>query len=209
MTDYVFKNRLAIAAIILSCCIPVQSNADVIGFDELPLAADSFFDGYGADATGDPWFSKSAEFNTGMFTGGWSYSNVDDTTTAGAANQWAAFTGSDFSGSGNYALANSFVPNSAFINLPENMDLQSVQITNSTYAAISMRDGDSFAKKFGGDSGDDPDFFKLTINGFDGLDASGNLLGSVEFYLADYRFADNNLDYIVRRSGNERAQIDN
>jgi hypothetical protein len=57
-----------------------------------------------------------------------------------------------------------------------------------------MRDGDAFAKKFGGESGNDPDFFKLTIksslNGQVGTD-------SVEFYLADYRFSDNSQDYIV------------
>ncbi|NEP06841.1 MAG: DUF4465 domain-containing protein [Okeania sp. SIO2G4] len=51
-----------------------------------------------------------------------------------------------------------------------------------------------FAKKFGGVSGNNPDFFLLTING---LDDSSTLVGSVEFYLADYRFADNSQDFIV------------
>jgi hypothetical protein len=55
-----------------------------------------------------------------------------------------------------------------------------------------MRDGDTFAKKFGGDSGADPDWFKLSVYG---TDAGGALLPqSVEFYLADFR-GDN--DYIV------------
>jgi hypothetical protein len=40
-----------------------------------------------------------------------------------------------------------------------------------TYAALSMRDGDGFAKQFGGASGDDPDYFLLTITGRDALDA--------------------------------------
>ena len=57
-----------------------------------------------------------------------------------------------------------------------------------------MRDGDSFAKKFGGPTGNDPDYFRLTILG---RDAANNSTGSVEFYLADYRFANNSLDYIV------------
>jgi hypothetical protein len=57
-----------------------------------------------------------------------------------------------------------------------------------------MLNGDQFAKKFGGASGDDPDFFLLTITG---LDASNQSVGSVDFYLADYRSSDNSLDYIV------------
>jgi hypothetical protein len=58
-----------------------------------------------------------------------------------------------------------------------------------------MRDGDSFAKKFGGVSGNDPDFFSVTFNGF----SYGQPVGSpVTFFLADFRFEDNTLDYIVR-----------
>ena len=57
-----------------------------------------------------------------------------------------------------------------------------------------MLNGDSFAKKFGGPAGDDEDWFLLTITG---KDVAGTVTGVVDFYLADYRFADNNLDYIV------------
>ena len=56
-----------------------------------------------------------------------------------------------------------------------------------------MRDGDQFAKKFGGNSGNEEDFFKLEIQGFRGTVATG----SVDFFLADYRFADNTQDYLV------------
>ncbi len=70
----------------------------------------------------------------------------------------------------------------------------SLMVTNTTYAALSMRDGDSFAKKFGGADGNDPDFLLLTITG---KNSAGAAIGTVEFYLADYRFADNSLDYIV------------
>jgi len=59
-----------------------------------------------------------------------------------------------------------------------------------------MLKGDSFAKKFGGVSGNDQDFLKLTINGFD---ASGHFVSSIFFYLADYRSSNNSEDYIVNR----------
>jgi hypothetical protein len=57
-----------------------------------------------------------------------------------------------------------------------------------------MLNGDLFAKQFGGVSGDDPDWLLLTITGYDG---AGGPSGSVEVYLADYRFADNALDYVL------------
>jgi hypothetical protein len=58
-----------------------------------------------------------------------------------------------------------------------------------------MRDGDDYAKKFGGVSGNDPDFFSVSFNGF----LSGQSVGTpVVFYLSDFRFNDNTLDYIVR-----------
>jgi hypothetical protein len=76
-----------------------------------------------------------------------------------------------------------------------NNTLKGLYINNSTYAYKSMLYGDMFAKKFGGPTGNDPDFFLLTIKGYtNGLP----LTDSVNFYLADYRFADNSLDYIVK-----------
>jgi hypothetical protein len=68
-------------------------------------------------------------------------------------------------------------------------------LTNSTYAANSMRDGDAFGKKFGGATGNDPDFFKLTIRNYYGGVMTND---SVVFYLADYRFSNNAQDYILK-----------
>jgi hypothetical protein len=105
--------------------------------------------------------------------------------------------GAGAGGSNNYAIAYNFSPGDAVITFPTNTHPTSIAITNTTYAAISMRDGDGpggFGKKFGGPTGNDPDFFRLTILGRDSANAS---TGSVVFYLADYRFTDNAQDYIV------------
>ena len=68
-------------------------------------------------------------------------------------------------------------------------------VTNNTYAYYSIKDGDAFAKKFGGITGNDPDFFLLTVKKF----RNGQLgPDSVDFYWADYRFANNAQDYIVK-----------
>jgi len=52
-----------------------------------------------------------------------------------------------------------------------------------------MKNGTAgFAKKFGGTSGNDQDWFKMTAIGYN---AAGDSVKSVDFYLADYRFDDN------------------
>lgn len=71
--------------------------------------------------------------------------------------------------------------------------VKGVYVTNAFVAAMSMRNGDSYAKKFGGATGNDPDWFKLTAKGYRGEE----LTDSVEFFLADFRFEDNTKDYIV------------
>jgi hypothetical protein len=60
-----------------------------------------------------------------------------------------------------------------------------------------MRDGDSFAKKFGGTSGNDEDFFKITLTGYEDVNLNGSSTGALDIFLADYRFSDNSEDYIL------------
>jgi Domain of unknown function (DUF4465)/PEP-CTERM motif len=197
------SNRSATCVLGFACCFGQPlSAAMVIDFNELNAytttgPTGSYFDGYGATASTGTWQSQGAVFNTGMFSPGWSYSNVDNKTTPGFTNQWAAYPGTGIGGSGNYAIGTTFTPNGAFINLPSGQTVNSISISNTTYAALSMLNGDGFAKKFGGMTGADPDFFRVTFTGFDGTNAMGAATGSVEFYLADYRFANNALDYLV------------
>jgi hypothetical protein len=126
---------------------------------------------------------------------GWAYSTTTDSTTAGFTNQFSAYPGTLTSGTpyGIGYVADYDGPTT--ITLPSGVDTPlSITLTNTTYAYDSMLNGDGFAKKFGGATGNDADWFLLTITG---KDAFNSTLGSVEFYLADFRFADNELDYIV------------
>jgi len=68
-------------------------------------------------------------------------------------------------------------------------------VNNSTYTYLSVRDGDAFAKKFGGETGADPDFLMLTIKKYSGGAIDDD---SINFYLADYRFPQKEKDYIVK-----------
>jgi hypothetical protein len=130
------------------------------------------------------------------FWNGFAYSRTGDTTTAGFSNEFSAYAGSGSGDSATYGLAyvgGEAAPRVAF-DTPT--VLASAMFTNTTYAALSMRDGDSFAKRFGGADGTDPDFLRLTIVGRDSANA---VTGAVDFYLADFRAADNTQDYIVQQ----------
>ncbi len=149
----------------------------------------------GGFASGGAFFNNSYESTFGSWAG-FAHSRETDVTTPGFGNQFSALAGSGAEGSLQYAVGfvDSFTPFLPTIVLPSGEAVLSLAITNTTYAGLSMRDGDFFAKKFGGPSGNDPDFFLLTITGRDG---SLVPTGQVDFYLADFRFADNAQDYIV------------
>ena len=192
---------LLLKFVLCSAALHSTCSADtLIDFNELsvftPGDGSTFFDGYGANANGNHWTSQGVSFSTsGPFNGGWSYSNVDNITTPGFGNQFAAITGSDFDGVGNYALAyeSIFTGERPVVTLGGPSIINSVQVTNTTYAALSMRNGDSFTDPFGGADDNVPDFLRLTFTG----SHRGVETGTVEFFLGDYRFADNSLDFIV------------
>ncbi len=159
----------------------------VVDFDELNPADRPLY------GPASPSFvSKGATFQGGFYSG-WTYSDDSDTVTPGFTNQYAAYTGADLSGSGNYGIAYS----SAVLDLPAGQTPVSVYLTNTTYAALSMLQGDSYAKVFGGVSGDDPDYFDVTFTGYSAAGATGAVTGSTTFRLADYTFSDNAQDYLV------------
>ncbi|MEO8627357.1 MAG: DUF4465 domain-containing protein [Betaproteobacteria bacterium] len=167
--------------------------ATVSTFDDLPLVPNSFY----APAATTTFASGAATFNHdftdfggGCCSSGWTYTNKTDTTTPGFGNAFSAYAGSGAGGSANYAVAFFGTPTVKFASPSI---VASADFTNTTYAALSMLNGDTFAKKFGGASGNDQDFFKLTIIGKDALGAT---TGTVDYYLADYRFSNNAADYV-------------
>lgn len=137
-------------------------------------------------------FTYDSTFNFSYWSG-FSYSRVTNGTTGGFQNQYAARPGIGSQGSNQYAVVFNGSSGDAIVTFGAAVNVQSMDVSNTAYAYYSMLNGDAFAKKFGGDTGNDADFFKLTIQGFQ----AGAQVGAVDFYLADYRFADNSLDYIV------------
>ncbi|MDP0499684.1 MAG: DUF4465 domain-containing protein [Verrucomicrobiota bacterium JB022] len=184
------------------------SALQVVDFNEFSLPAESYYQAAPGERVAIQ--SKGATFyHTRPSWGGtyneFTYSNSTDNTTPGFSdpsnpNDASAYTGSG-DGDANYGMGYIGIDYTGdYSTIPLSVSFeaavapQSISLTNSTYAALSMLQGDAFAKQFGGASGDDADYFLLTISGYD---ASNQLTGIVDFYLADFRFADNSLDYIV------------
>jgi len=164
-------------------------------FDDLALSTESYWngsDGSGGFVSGTAYFNNNYDTTWGSWDG-FSYSNITDKLTDGMAGQFNAITGEGQGGSANYAVGYVGWAGPPAVTLNDAGLIDGLYVTNSNYAYYSMLNGDAFAKKFGGD-GDDEDWFLLTITG---KDDSKAVTDSVDFYLADYRFADNSLDYIV------------
>ncbi len=178
----------------------------IADFENLTLPAESYWDGSDLSGTHNNGEFHS-EFTSGDFTfpnvydttwgapgywlGGFAYSNMTDSVTSGPGNKYSSKAGRGYNSS-NYVVSsnNSYITNNG-MSLGSNL---SFYISNSTYAYNSMRDGDAFAKKFGGPTGNDPDWFKVTIKTF-GLGSPTSI--DFDFYLADFRFSDNSQDYIL------------
>ena len=174
-----------------------------IGFENVNLSPESFNNGSSGSGgfieNGVVFSNEYHISNWGNYATGFSVSNKTDKTTAGSDNQYSAFTGSGYNSS-NYGV---FTPDGSITFAGQGVDLKSFNITNTSYAALSMRDGDQFAKKFGSTNGPG----NTTPDGTNGADyfrvwtiahrENGSKIDSIAFYLADFRSTDNSKDYIL------------
>ena len=167
---------------------------DLITFEDFGIPVGEFrnrtADGSGAFTSGDLSLPNTfTETPTISFWSGWALSATTDATTPGLGNQYSSVTGGGADGSNTYAVTfgNGRIETSG-------RQVNSLAVTNSTYAAESMRRGDQFTKRFGGVTGDDPDFFNVTFRGWrDGARTDDSLT----VFLADFQFSDNAQDFIL------------
>ena len=184
------------SAVILTLILAGTLNAAISTFEDLTLVPESHWngsDGSGGYPSGNAFFTN--DYNADWeFWAGFAYSNRTDAANIGTEGQYTAIAGSGQGGSANYAVA--FVGWEAppTVEFAEPQGIGGLYVTNGNYAYYDMLQGSPFSKKFGGETGDEEDWFKLTITG---LDADGEVTGAVEFYLADFRAADSSGDYIL------------
>jgi hypothetical protein len=191
-----FRNCICL---ILVSVIAGAAQAEIATFDELILLPETYWNG--SDQAGG--FTSSSAFFSNNFTDwgggvtsweGFSYSNITDTTTQGLPGQYNAVTGEGQGGSPNYAICFVGWTEPPTVTLDTAGTVYGLYVTNNNTTYYSLLHSSAPAKKFGGTTGNDPDFFLLTITG---KDADGVITGIVDFYLADYRFDDNSMDYII------------
>ena len=176
-------------------------HAETVDFEDLTLAEESYYngeDGAGGFDSGLARFNNLYDDSFYVYWEGFAYSNTTDTTTEDYTNQYSAYPGSGAGSSAVYGVGYQPGPfgydTVPTLTLPEEIHITQASVTNTTYAFYTIKKGYFTAKKFGGDSGNDEDWFLLTITG---KDADGDVTDTVKFYLADFRFDDNTLDYIV------------
>ncbi|MFZ1676781.1 MAG: DUF4465 domain-containing protein [Saprospiraceae bacterium] len=184
-------------ALIFSMSFGIGFSQIVAGFEEFNLRKGE----YRNDASPDGGFKSGSielpnDYNDEFgYWSGFAISADTNSTTPGFTNQYSAIPGKGALGSTSYAVG--YVYDNTIVRLTGKAigkPMIGMYVTNSTYAALSMKDGDGFAKKFGGESGKDPDFFLLTIKKYAGGAIADD---SINVYLADYRSSNSSKDYIL------------
>lgn len=189
------------AEIIVGAYPEITGDYTVADFEDLGLETDSYWngsEGEGQFTTGNAVFINSYNPEYGSWSH-WTYSNMADDSTAGYANQFSAITAQGFepvvSEGSTYGVSYPSSWGASIVKFIDNKahEVKGFYVTNSTYTTLSMKNGDAYAKKFGGATGNDPDWLKLSVWGhYDGAQTD-----TIEFYLADYRSQNNTKDYII------------
>ena len=145
-------------------------------------------------ASGAAYFPRTNDTSFGYtyWSFGFGYSNGNDTTDGSYANDHSAIPGEGHAGSAQYGYGYGRLYH--ILNQDTLLRLSGVWLTNTTLVYRSLLNGDQFAKKFGGPTGNDPDYYRAIFTAYRGGVQSGN---PMSFYFADFRDANNANDYIV------------
>jgi len=183
--------------LVLATTLSLKAQQNV-NFENVNLGSQGYYNGSdfaGGFESGGLFFRINYDSSFGGFWDGIAAASNVDTVTPGFTNQYSTFAGVGANGSSKFGLV--YVASQSFFrnaNPAQAVKLNSFQFTNSTFAALSMKSGDLFSKKFGGLSGNDPDYLRIKVyNYFNGL-----VTDTAELYLADYRSSNNSLDYIQK-----------
>jgi len=176
---------LACAGFLLSSCENKdEEHVNVATFENVSLGADSI-NSYTDDGV-YAWTSGDFGFSTGVaYTGTYYYNYV---VSNQKSNAFSSYVDQYHSAPGGPVAGNNFVvayqdsySEGASLSIQYANALTYIPgtyVTNNAYAVNSMTNGDTYAKKF-----EDGDWFLLTFTGY----LAGIQVGSVEFYLADFR----------------------
>ncbi len=129
------------------------------------------------------------------YWGGFTASNRTDLNQSGMNAQYTAATGCGYDGSTQYAVAYTMgVQTDVYAADGQLHTVTGCYVTNNLWTYQDILQGGYGELPYGGSTGNDPDWFKVTATG---KNASGQTVGTLDFYLADYRFSNNEEDYVL------------
>lgn len=192
---------IALMVGVLTSCKKEKIPTDFIDFEEINLGVTGYrngSDGSGGFSSGNAFFRTVYDSEWQVWSG-FAVSNHTDKHTPGYENQYSSIAGKGTEGSSKYAVLYSFDADTIAFYIPERVT--NISLCNSAYAYYSMLNGDLFSVKYGGESGNEQDYFQLIIKG---VNEDGMETGTFLISLADFRNIDGVPDFI----GNMWTNID-
>lgn len=175
--------------------VEVVITVDIADFEDVELGPSGIWEPQEGD---NEMFSHGWAFTnyySSYFWGGFTASNRTDLSQTYMNAQYTAATGCGYEGSAQYAVAyTEGAQTDVYAADGQPREVTGCYVTNNLWAYQNMLEGDNAVTPFGGLSGNDPDWFKLTATG---KDMNGQTIGTLDFYLADYRFDNHEDDYIL------------
>ena len=175
----------------------VTVTVGIATFEDVALGANGYWQGVEGENEmfSGGWVFTNYYSQSYSFWGGFTASNHTDLTQTGMDAQYTAITASGYDGSAQYGVAYTFgAQTDVYASDGQAHTVTGCYVTNNLWAYQSVVNGDASSTPFGGTSGNDPDWFKLTATG---KNAAGQTIGTLDFYLADYRFSNNEEDYVI------------
>jgi hypothetical protein len=181
-----------------SCSDEDNFKTDLVDFEDIKIAKQSYWngsDGTGSFTIGNKIFFNSYYSDWGTYSG-FALSNIIDDFNYNESTKYSSYPSGGANESKNYAVAHQFEKITiTFKDTVKGEEPVYVMLANTTYTALAIKYGYGYTKKYGGFSGDDPDWLKISILGYP---TWGGVTGPIDFYLADFRFDDNSKDYITK-----------
>ena len=164
-------------------------------FEDVPLGSGGIWQppvGDNEMSSGGWLFTNSTQYG---YWGGFTASNRTDLSQTGLDAQYTAAAGCGYDGSTQYAVAFTMgVQTDVYAADGQLHTVTGCYVTNNLWTYQDILQGGYGELPYGGTTGNDPDWFKVTATG---KNASGQTVGELDFYLADYRFANNEEDYVL------------
>lgn len=164
-------------------------------FEDVPLGSGGIWQppvGENEMPSGGWLFTNSTQYG---YWGGFTASNRTDLNQTGMDAQYTAAAGCGYDGSTQYAVAFTMgVQTDVYATDGQLHTVTGCYVTNNLWTYQDILQGGYGEPPYGGPTGNDPDWFKVTATG---KNASGQTVGTLDFYLADFRFANNEEDYVL------------